>query len=810
MIRTHACLLAVVVALAALCFAPTLLRAQDAPDEVAKLIAKLGDPKTEVRLETVQKLRESTADDRVIPPLLQMLKDPDLEVRKAAIDDLAEARDPRAIDPLLGMLEETNADIRARVITALGYIAGPKAVDPLLATLKQDAALRTTIIDALWRLGDNRAVAPLIELLKDKEPATSGAAAEALGYLSDDRAVEPLLAIARDEKSPIRAQAMNALGLLRETRVVDIALPLLQSPDAALRGDAIMALGYIGDARAVAPLVAMLKDPEMRETAVWVLGNYRDARAIDGLAPFAKEPVANSQIQVTALEALGNIRDPKAVPAVLEALKAKNDEMNRSYSTALEALGHIGDAAALETLLTMAASKDDDQCLKAVVALRPLADAKAIEVLTAAAAKQNETVRDEALLALAKIPDARAVKVVVTALQHESIFGGFGWQESDLVNVLVANPKLTVDDVVAMIQQDATTCQPEVICALAKSTLKDAKILKAAVGWMAKNSTSGFEVVSALKPYGTEAVDALLEALKTAEAKDSIMDALAQLGDARAVDPLIAQTHDEFFGGEAMKALAKMKVEKTYSQILDAAKNTNRDEANRWAALQALGFYKDKRATEVLLAALGEKTGENAATMRAIAAESLGLIADPKAADALIGALKDSDPTVSATAARALANYPPDARAIDPLLAMLSNLRNEDGRLSAVPVLAKSQDERITPAFIQAVHNGTLGDYEPTRRRLVEALGQRKDTHAVPTLIGCLADRDPGVRLNAAKALSALKDTRAVPGLMLAVKDEQPEVRTAAQDALKAITGQDLGASHDRWVAWWLEQHKDK
>ncbi|RMF83541.1 MAG: NACHT domain-containing protein, partial [Nitrospirae bacterium] len=91
------------------------------------------------------------------------------------------------------------SDVR-RAAEALGKLGDPRAVEPLLQALGDESrGVRRAAAEALGKLGDPRAVEPLLQALGDRYSDVRLAAAEALGKLGDPRAVEPLLQALRDE-----------------------------------------------------------------------------------------------------------------------------------------------------------------------------------------------------------------------------------------------------------------------------------------------------------------------------------------------------------------------------------------------------------------------------------------------------------------------------------------------------------------------------------------------------------------------------------------------------------------------------------
>ncbi|NVO65897.1 HEAT repeat domain-containing protein [Methanofollis tationis] len=70
--------------------------------------------------------------------------------------------------------------------------------------------------DALGRIGDERAVEPLIAAMKDPDPRVRKKAAWALGQIGDIRGQRPLLEAIRDEDDDVREIASEAYDILKK------------------------------------------------------------------------------------------------------------------------------------------------------------------------------------------------------------------------------------------------------------------------------------------------------------------------------------------------------------------------------------------------------------------------------------------------------------------------------------------------------------------------------------------------------------------------------------------------------------------
>jgi HEAT repeat protein len=173
------------------------------------------------------------------------------------------------------------------------------AVEQLIVALKdRDVCLRTSAAWVLGRLGDKRAVEPLVAALGDARVTGDGwggrvqpaLAAVALGRLGDKRAVKPLIDALKHYppslKIPGRIDLVAFARLARRgaakilDALVDVGPPavepligVLKDENALVRSFAAEGLGELGDKRAVQPLVAVLKDEdeEVRRSATEAL-----------------------------------------------------------------------------------------------------------------------------------------------------------------------------------------------------------------------------------------------------------------------------------------------------------------------------------------------------------------------------------------------------------------------------------------------------------------------------------------------------------------------------------------------------------
>jgi len=136
--------------------------------------------------------------------------------------------------------------------------------------------------DAAVELGatkDRSAVQPLIDVIANTDGyyhnVVRAAAAESLGRLGDVRAVEPLLLLSRDTMAEASAEAVRALALLNDQRAVAPLIDIVQNSYGfflpIVRRAAVIALAKLGGPAAKAELKAVSgnlnEDPVIRQAA---------------------------------------------------------------------------------------------------------------------------------------------------------------------------------------------------------------------------------------------------------------------------------------------------------------------------------------------------------------------------------------------------------------------------------------------------------------------------------------------------------------------------------------------------------------
>ncbi len=335
-----------------------MLGALGEPSSVTELIKALADDQGEVRLHAAIALEllgepawvhwvcgdaddfqrmGSSRDPRVIEVLTRALGAPDATVRERAAQALGALGDARAVGFLLDHIRDKAAAVRHGTVTALGKLGDQRAAAPLIRALADDdAELRARATQALSRLGES-AVEPLVVATSDGEWKTRMHAAMALGELDDERAVAPLIQLLGDYQEQVRDSAIDALSRLGEAAVQPLVLALGQwgVTDGAA---AAKALAHLGDI-AVGPLTEALgnqRNRDVRRHAALALRQMEIPEAVTPLidALFDEDDL----VRGAAAKGLGNLGDRRALGPLRRLRSDRDPSVRESVAEALEKL----------------------------------------------------------------------------------------------------------------------------------------------------------------------------------------------------------------------------------------------------------------------------------------------------------------------------------------------------------------------------------------------------------------------------------------------------------------------------------------
>jgi HEAT repeat protein len=335
-----------------------------------------GEP-TEVRVKAAEAL-EALGTDKAVKQAIALLKDQDKPVRDRAILTLKKigAASPENIKELAGGLTEGDTYARKGMMAVFtdkdGIGPKPEVVTAIIEKMKERGEARTLGGDILSQPrftqgGANAVSVPLlISYLKEKDEGVRSGAAEALGKIGDSRAVPPLIEALKDTPQ-VRRIAIGAIALIANPSGEAALTQAIKNPDDdnEARAQAAAGLGKIATPSAVRTLIETLNDDDLKLRSAAVAALARAGRprndapprpeALAAIIAALKDPRENTRRG--AAQALQGIAAPEANPALIATLENRNNPTDLRAAAAL-ALGFPGNQAAIAPLIRQLSDPD--------------------------------------------------------------------------------------------------------------------------------------------------------------------------------------------------------------------------------------------------------------------------------------------------------------------------------------------------------------------------------------------------------------------------------------------------------------------
>jgi HEAT repeat protein len=488
-------------------------------------------------------------------------------------------------------------------------------------------------------------------------------------------------------------------------RAVPVLIEALDDDADQVRLVATVALGRIGDRRAFDKLLANLPDPGDEEPGpiISALGGLRDPRAVPALTRFLA-----TEHDGEAVSALLEI-DPDGVAVVIAAAR---DATCPGRMTAIRALQRVRGERGVDALAELLQDNDAAVRRAAATALFKIGRS-AVEAISGMATDKSSPFRQEAIRALGDIATPQAASALMQLLCTEEDLPLCGQAVDALERC--GQPVVRLSEVL----HDGTV--PARLAAL-----------------------------DALRSWEGKAVaPALIAVLLNTESllRQRAAEALGDLGDARAVEPLVNAMADSDVDVVSASGMALAKIGgPSVGPLLDIL-STGKAPARIWAAM-ALGEMGDRRAMGPLIDTLKDRD----TSVRRAAAKALGGLPDPRSTQALLAAMKDEDPGV---------------------------------RGDAIGALSAIGGDVPTGAILSALSDPTAY----VRHTAVKVVRSRNLREALPRLIAMLADptEEGHVLLIVIHAVEDMPDARAIGPLEIIAREGSTMVRRDAARALMVV-----------------------
>lgn len=251
------------------------------------------------------------APPRALAMLQARLKDPDVEMRRAAVYALARMPDERAARSVMELFDDSDPQIRAQAVVAAGRV-------------RDEAASRI-----------------LIQALSDESEDVVIAAIDGVARTKMAAALEPLRLLCGHGNQEIRRGAvrayLDALGPDGAAQDLDFLTRLLYSRDPEVKKAVIEVVRKVHERRAIVALSALVIDPdrEVKIAAVRALATTGEKDALEGIEKAVFD--ADKEIRLIALEALGMLGRKEAIDFLDELIKLEQDLDVRSKAEEVRA-----------------------------------------------------------------------------------------------------------------------------------------------------------------------------------------------------------------------------------------------------------------------------------------------------------------------------------------------------------------------------------------------------------------------------------------------------------------------------------------
>jgi HEAT repeat protein len=369
-----------------------------------------------------------------VPALLALAKGAEPHLREGVLNALAEIGDPSARAALeMIPLTLSGADrVRAaerflrfgeRLIANGGRAGGQEIFRALLAsyTAPPENHVRSAALDLLGRdLGE----AVLLDLLKAAESPDRMFRQKALAMaeILPAAGVSPWIAKAASLPPANLADVIAMLGRRGDKDAVDLIRDSLKSGEPAVRNAAITAYARLKGASAADELAPFFNsdDPDQVEAVEEAAEGWPTDLVVAKLAAvFPELPPAAKK---AAVEIFGDRQAGAAVPLLLDAAGARDEDLRAAALLALESAVRPEDLPSVIERLSKATSNKDIVALQnaAVAASNRIVETdRRADAILAALKKAKKTKRADFLRPLVRIGGAKALKAVVAELRHK-------------------------------------------------------------------------------------------------------------------------------------------------------------------------------------------------------------------------------------------------------------------------------------------------------------------------------------------------------------------------------------------------------
>ncbi|MBI3592155.1 MAG: HEAT repeat domain-containing protein, partial [Nitrospirae bacterium] len=299
-----------------------------------------------------------------VPLLYPLLKDKDDDVRKFAIDLLAEIKDGVEPSAIIPSLSDPNVNVRAAAARAFGMLRYREAVPELIKALGDEEWVCFSALESLGEIKSEDAVGPISLLLSSSSEVARFSAIETLGKLGSDKAVDALMSFLPKASEAEKNAAVKSLIQIGMPEMADLSphlIVMLRDGDWEDKEIALKGIAALNCKEAVPVIVdiAGSLDPSLPESDEKIFLLRNAIKAIDAeeeLLKLLKSTDIRYRGKSFTIEILGETKSRKAISMLIDYLNDMRRDLRRAST---QALGSIGASESIEQLLETSQSDVD-------------------------------------------------------------------------------------------------------------------------------------------------------------------------------------------------------------------------------------------------------------------------------------------------------------------------------------------------------------------------------------------------------------------------------------------------------------------
>jgi HEAT repeat protein len=420
----------------------------------------------------------------MVDRLVEQLRTGDVDTRRAAVVALGRIGDARAVEPLVNLLDEDERELLVPATAALARLGDRRAFESLLRLLGDaDVSVRQGAIGALNSIGHPAMGDRVRTLLEDADPRVRESAVKIAGYFGYSSCAEALLDRCRDRDETVRAAALAHVAYLDDERSVPILVAAMAGDTPRARAAAAQALAHVNRPDALDALRRGVGDldPWVRYFSVTSLGRQMDRASLPLLKRVAADDDAQ-HVQIAAIRAIGDIGVSNDADAVPLLATFSEAVDDQLAVAAAKALASVDAPSALDPLRRALAAPQPDRRVAAIEAIAHRGGPQAVELLRWKAAADD---------------DPQVVHAAITGLSHLAVRTSPHAEAAVTAIAAVAGDPLRRAEAIAALARLPVTAIPRLGDALSSREAPVRRVIVEALGRMAHPAASAY-VVAAL------------------------------------------------------------------------------------------------------------------------------------------------------------------------------------------------------------------------------------------------------------------------------------------------------------------------